>query len=110
MPIYNLPALEGIDPSYREIPHNLKTAALEEVAKAFVGNVDRVVSTGRLPVRLLNLSGHFEPVLFKARTNISPNFIPFKDKQKFSEVVQKLVVSYVRCIAGKLSHSFKDQT
>src|SRR5262249_37319788 len=56
---YKLSALAGIDTSYRTAPGALKSAALVDVTKAFVGNVDRGVSMCVFPVRLLNLSGHF---------------------------------------------------
>jgi hypothetical protein len=67
---YRLFALAAIDRTYRKVCDALKTPAVRDVAAAFIGNVDRVVSAGNFPVRLLNLSGQFLHVWARAQHQI----------------------------------------
>jgi hypothetical protein len=67
---YKLPALAAIGLDYQSLLNHLKTGEIKEVARSFNGNVDRVVSAGKLPVRLLNLGQHFQPTWLRARHRI----------------------------------------
>jgi len=85
---YKLPALAAIDLAYRTTGEKLQTDKLRSVASAFVGNVERVVSTGRFPARLLNLSGHFLYVWKRAEHQVLGGDAHKMDSKHFQEIVE----------------------
>lgn len=56
---YKLSELQKIDSAYRTAGDALKTAAIEDVARTFAGNVDRIVSTATFPAGLLDFRREF---------------------------------------------------
>lgn len=67
MPSYKLSALARLDFSYRQAGDNLKTDGLVDPIKAFIRNMNRVVSICLFPAQLLNLSERFWDQWLKAK-------------------------------------------
>jgi hypothetical protein len=73
---YKLSVLEEVDFAYQTACSSLKTPELEKVARALVGNIDRVVSAGIFPVGLLNFRTVFWQIWRRAQENLLGEYDP----------------------------------
>jgi hypothetical protein len=84
---YGLQALAGIDRAYQMVGLTARTAALSGVGASFAGNVDRVLSLCRFPVRLLNCSERFRTNWSVASDRITGNMnITYTDRPRYLQM------------------------
>jgi hypothetical protein len=86
VPNYRLSAIDVLDTSYRQICNGLKTSELGEAAKAFVGNMNRIIFAASFPMWLLNLDERFQPVWQEARRRLTGDHLAAEKRKKWLEV------------------------
>jgi len=89
---YNLATLAKTDFGYRNVAQALKSETIREVAGAFVGNMDRVLSMAVYPERLIKASLMFISTYHEEIGNFMRNVdLYYRNYDKYIEIRQEIL-------------------
>ena len=86
MPSYNFKALALTDYGFQKPCKSLKTSVASEVAKAFVGNMDRVAALPLYPIKLLIAEEGYNKAVIREMTKLTGESYPeilMKNRDKY---------------------------